>query len=115
MKKITLLLVLIFTMFGVSTGYTEPGCPQWQLGWQPNADPVDGYYLYSGPSSANYTDRLNVGNVTSYPLTQADVGKYFALTAAYDGCESEYTDEVHFQANYVQPATPSAFAAQPVE
>ena len=63
-----------------------------------NADPdVTGYKLYYGPISGNYTQSIDVGNVTTYIVSNLASGNtyYFAATG-HDatGNESGYSNEV---------------------
>lgn len=76
--------------------------------WQASPDPhVIGYYLYSGPASGSYSQRVDAGNFTSVKLQNLVPGvtTYFVVTA-YDaqGVESLPSDE----AAYLQPYTLTA-------
>ncbi len=76
-----------------------------QLSWTAptkNADnttltDLSGYTVYYGTSSGNYSNNIDIGNVTSYQLTGLTDGLtyYFSVTA-YDtsGNESAFADEV---------------------
>ncbi|MEA3463824.1 MAG: IPT/TIG domain-containing protein [Patescibacteria group bacterium] len=61
---------------------------------------VDGYKIYWGVSSGNYTNYKDVGNITSASIDSTDdlVNNeiyYFTLTSYYDsGAESDYYNEV---------------------
>ncbi len=79
-----------FALSGVSGKIT--------LAWDPNSEAdLQGYKIYYGNSSRNYSVVLDVGNVTSYTVRGLDESKtyYFAVTA-YDtaGNESDYSEEV---------------------
>ena len=68
------------------------------LTWGPNTDTdLAGYKVYVGTSSRVYGSPINVGNLTSYAITNLGVGStyYFAVTA-YDssGNESGFSNEV---------------------
>jgi len=75
------------------------------LSWSPPTTNTDGtpltdlagFKIYYGTSPGNYTSSINVGNVTSYTVTDLPMGVtlYFALTA-YDsfGYESVHSGEV---------------------
>ncbi|MGH7772383.1 MAG: fibronectin type III domain-containing protein [Candidatus Binatia bacterium] len=68
------------------------------LTWGPNTETdLAGYKVYVGTSSRVYGSPINVGNLTSYALTNLLVGStyYFAVTA-YDGSgnESGFSNEV---------------------
>jgi len=65
-----------------------------------------GYKLYFGTSSRNYTGSVNVGNVTSYTLTNlADGEMYYFAATAYDcyGNESDYSAELAHAVNNQPP------------
>jgi hypothetical protein len=73
-------------------------CTQVTLAWDPNTEPdLAGYKLYYGTLSRNYSEIIDVGNVTNYTAYKLNSGLtyYFAVTA-YDpsGYESDYSNEV---------------------
>ena len=56
-----------------------------------------GYKVYYGTSTGNYSQNINVGNVTTYTVNNLTEGvTYYFATAAYDtvGNESEHSNEV---------------------
>ncbi len=55
-----------------------------------------GYKIYYGTSSGNYTTILNVGNVTTYTISNLTPGTYYFAVTAYDtqNLESTYSNEV---------------------
>lgn len=76
--------------------------------WAASPDPsIVGYYVYYGPTSGNYTQRIDVGNSTSTIITGLPAGStnYFVATA-YNavGMESLPSNEV----SYINPGTISA-------
>lgn len=68
------------------------------LTWDPNTEPdLAGYILYWGFSSSDYVFSVDVGNQTSYTVTDLAPGAtyYFAVTAYNtSGLESDYSNEV---------------------
>jgi hypothetical protein len=53
--------------------------------WDANSDSYTiGYRLYYGTTSGNYTQNVNVGNVTSYPLTLTQGFTYYFVVRAYN-------------------------------
>ena len=71
-----------------------------RLAWAPNNEPdLAGYKVYYGTTSGTYGPPINVGNVTTCPLTGLDprYTYYFAVTA-YDisNRESNFSDEVRW-------------------
>jgi hypothetical protein len=68
------------------------------LAWDANTEPdLAGYNIYFGTASRDYSDPINVGDVTEVTLTGFDEGStyYFAATAYdEDGNESAYSEEL---------------------
>jgi uncharacterized protein YjdB len=54
-----------------------------------------GYKLYMGTSSGNYTTVVNIGNVTTYTLSNLAPGTYYFVVTAYDSSslESSFSNE----------------------
>lgn len=84
------------------------------LAWDPIAQPnVQGYKLYLGPTSGNYTQSINVGTgsydgtAVSYTVPDIPVGQYYFAVTFYDfyGNESEYSNEVSGDIPVVQQYT----------
>lgn len=70
------------------------------LEWDPNSEPdLAGYKLHYGPASRSYDTVIDVGNQTTYTLTDLEVGEtYYIAATAYNtsGMESGYSNEVVF-------------------
>jgi len=68
------------------------------LAWDPNTDSeTPGYKLYYGEASGSYSQVIDVGDTTSYTVTNLTNGNtYYFTTTAYDaaGNESEHSNEV---------------------
>jgi hypothetical protein len=68
------------------------------LAWDRNPEPeVTSYKLYWGRASRTYTNVVNVGNVTTYTVTNlpSAATHYFALVAVTtNGLESDFSAEV---------------------
>jgi predicted GH43/DUF377 family glycosyl hydrolase len=65
------------------------------LTWQASSE-ASGYYVYYGTAKGSYSNKLNVGNVTSYLLNglNPNTTYYFAVTAYnQQGFESWYSNE----------------------
>ena len=90
------------TLFSTVTAFSA----QVTLAWDPNTETnLRGYKLYYGFESSNYTHTIDVGNQTSYSISdlESNVVHYFAATA-YDtsGNESDFSEEV----SYLVPKEP---------
>ncbi len=74
------------------------------LNWQEPTANVDGtpatdiagYIIYYGQSSGNYTNWIDVGNVSSYTIYDLPNGTFYFVTTSYDiyGNESEFSNEL---------------------
>ena len=74
-----------------------------KLAWDANTEPdLAGYKVYWGTASGNYSNNVDVGNVTETEIKNLpdDVLVYFAATA-YDaeGNESDFSNEIYFGKN----------------
>ena len=68
------------------------------LEWDPNSEPdLAGYKLHYGLASRSYDTTVDVGNRTTYTITNLEVGEtYYIAATAYNtsGLESGYSNEV---------------------
>lgn len=55
-----------------------------------------GYHVYYGPGSKLYTEMVDVGNTTTYKVSNLVPGKYYLAVTAYDtaGNETDFSEEV---------------------
>ena len=77
------------------------------LAWDPVVDPnLSGYMVYYGPAAGNYPNKIDVGNSTTFAVTNLTEGAtyHFAVTA-YDGAriESGFSNEVSRTIPYSVP------------
>jgi len=80
------------------TGVTvTPGNNQLTVSWNANQEPVDGYKVYWGTESRNYTQSVDVGKTTSYTITGLTNGisYYIAVKAYVDLKETFYYHTDH--------------------
>ena len=87
--------ILLTMMFAASCAFSA------ELTWQPNTDEdLQGYLVYYGKESGEYSRSIDVGNVTEYTIDDLDEGEtYFFIITAYDrwGNESEAAPEVSYR------------------
>jgi fibronectin type 3 domain-containing protein len=78
--------------------------------WNGNSEEdIEGYRIYFGAESGNYTGSVDAGYVTSYELTGLEsCTQYYIAVTAYDsaGNESAYSSEVFLKSG--APGSPSA-------
>jgi hypothetical protein len=104
--------ILIISVF--SSGGAKNYADQVSLAWDATTTNSDGsphdlagYKIYFGTASGQYSSYLDVGNVLTYSLTGLSAETaYFLAVTAYDtfGVESEYSNEVVYNAPYGVPA-----------
>lgn len=89
--------------------------------WDANLDPVSGYAVYSGLGSGAYSQRTDVGNTTSYTMSDAVAGQLycFAVAAYVDpAVEGPRSAEICGYSNQAptlaNPGNQSSTAGQPV-
>ena len=121
MKRLMVLMLVLFVMFGISIGATEAG--EATISWTPpttNADgtpltDLAGYKVYRGILPGAYTSTIDVGNVVTYTISALPENTrfYFAVTA-YDtsGNESAYSNEVNKTMPAVKPSPPTGCTIQ---
>ena len=78
------------------------------LAWTPNSEPnLGGYRLYYGTASGNYTDNLDVGNVTTATISNLTAStQYFIVLTAYNlaGIESQPSTEISYTTPSIEPS-----------
>ncbi len=88
---------LIFLLL-IFNSYSEGWPAQIQIAWDPNTESdLAGYKVYYGTSSRNYGSPIDVGNVTTYAITNLVAGQvYYIAVTAYNTAnyESDYSNEV---------------------
>lgn len=94
-------ILFIMTFLSASTIYAEELTLSWNAPTaDANGDPLTdlkGYTVYHRTEPGNYSQSIDVGNVTTYTVTGLTAGLtyYFAVTASdVSGNESEYSNEV---------------------
>jgi hypothetical protein len=86
------LLILCFSLLG---GYIYAADAK--LSWDANAVTPDGYKVYYGTSSGNYTSNINAGTATTATITSLNfTTKYYFAVKAYNASgESGASNEVY--------------------
>lgn len=95
--------IIIFILSSVSYGADVT------LAWDPSPDLIDGYRIYYGTSSGNYTDSIDVGNTNQATITiLIETTTYFFVARAYDTSgESGNSNEVSWSYNVPDLIAPS--------
>ncbi len=95
MKKVIVLIAMLVLLV-CSIGHAAEAT----VSWEPNSESdLAGYKVYYGNSSRNYDTNIDVGNITSYTISNLVEGKtYFFVATAYDESdnESDYSNEVSY-------------------
>ncbi len=91
MKKILFTVVFLLLVTPAEAAYLD-------IAWDSNSEPdLAGYWIYYGTESRNYTNSVDVGNVTTYHLDNLSEGvTYYIAATAYDTSdnESDFSEEV---------------------
>jgi hypothetical protein len=93
------ILTLVFLLF-LLVSLNRAAAASVTLGWNGNFSPATaGYNIYYGTACGCYSNKINVGNVTSATITNLSAGVtyYFsATTYDADGGESAFSNETTF-------------------
>ncbi len=93
---ISLVALTLILFLCISNVYSA----QATMSWNPNNEgELAGYKVYYGNSSGSYSSSIDVGNQTSYTISNLVEGEiYFFAATAYDlaGNESGYSNEVSY-------------------
>src|SRR5713226_4912787 len=116
-RKVTLVdRLAVLWLLVTLTAFSSPAlaAPIVSLAWDANtASDLAGYKLHYGNASSNYTQTIDVGNVTNAPVSGLQAGlTYFFAVTAYDtrGLESVFSNEVSYQV----PSVPLTTNSPPV-
>jgi hypothetical protein len=117
-KLIILITVVMLLLLSVSVSALDTSA---KLTWDPPTTNVDGtpctdlagYKAYVGLAPRSYTQTIDVGNATTYSITNLPEGTYYFAVTAYDtaGNESDYSNEVSKKIS-VEPSAPSGCKVQ---
>src|SRR5215475_11505818 len=81
--------VLVLLVFGALV-QADARAAQITFLWDYSASGAAGFMFYCGPSSRNYTTRVDVGNPQTYTFTGMTEGaKYYCAVTAYDPAKVE--------------------------
>ncbi len=98
------IVLLITILAGTQSVYGET------LAWDPGSGEITGYRIYYGTTPNNYSENLEVGNVTEYKLDplplEAGTTYYFAVKAYNGAGESEFSNSVSWTVKDTTPPLP---------
>lgn len=91
-KSILTLVIFIFTITLVSFAYSA----EVTLSWNESSGEISGYRIYYGTVPGDYSNNIDVGNVTQYVISGLQEGvKYYFVARAYNEAgESSDSNEV---------------------
>jgi len=97
--------VIILSFLGNGLADAEP-----LLQWDANPDNITGYRIYYGTTTGDHPDKIEVGNVTQYPLSSlplSDSKTYYLVVRAFNTAgESTDSNEVSWSAGDNTPPLP---------
>ena len=103
-----LLFIFVIPVFaGTSNVTLQWDAPTTNVDGTPLTD-LAGYKVYYGNESGNYTNNIDVNNITTYEITNLADGTYYFAVTAYDtsGNESDYSNEVNKTLDATSPSVP---------
>jgi hypothetical protein len=107
---ITLTVVLVFFLLPILAYSADV-----TLAWDANNDPdLDGYKVYYGSSSGNYSNSIDVGNVLEHTISGLQEGvTYYFAAKAYDTNDNEsgFSEEITY--TIAAPNSPPSTPARP--
>lgn len=89
MKKLILRTLGVLFLIGYSNTIFAANI---KISWSANNEPdLGGYKIFYGEELNNYTETIDVGNVTKYTIKNLSAGIYYITASAYDlqGNESD--------------------------
>ena len=93
-------LILVFSIFSYLLCIPHANAASVTLAWDPNGEPdIAGYRLYYGKASGTYESAIDVGNQTTFNISDLEDGKaYYFVVTAYDilGRESDFSSELRY-------------------
>ena len=106
---LTILICVVFTLPALAA--------QVHLAWDPSSGEVDGYMIYYGTSHGNYTNNIDVGNVTDYVVTGLEEGvTYYFVARAYNQYgESGNSNEVVWPETSTDTTPPAISGFSPAQ
>lgn len=92
-----------------SAAITPPSGKSLTLAWNPNPEPnLQGYRVYVGTVTGQYSQILSAGAVTSFQISQLQVGQtYYFAVAAVDGAGLESPRSTELAVTIATPPLPS--------
>jgi hypothetical protein len=107
--------MLLLLMLGMVIYAQQAYSAQVVLTWGKLSDPVTGYKIYYGPASGNYTQIIDVGNVTTYTIGNLTSGAYYIAATDHDalGNESGFSNEIIAVIPSVHPVSAVDVTAAP--
>lgn len=97
------LAISVFLLFSLIR--MDAFAQQAELEWDADSGQVAGYNVYYGPSTRNYTTKVDAGASTTYTMQSLSSSTYYVAVTAYDSSnnESAYSSEL-----VIYPVTASA-------
>jgi hypothetical protein len=93
-------LIFVFSIFSCLLCIPHANAASVTLAWDPNSEPdVAGYRVYYGKALGNYEAVIDVGNQTTYSISDLEDGEaYYFVVTAYDllGRESDFSSELKY-------------------
>ncbi|MEA3361562.1 MAG: PKD domain-containing protein [Thermodesulfobacteriota bacterium] len=108
-------IILLFGLFLFSSILSSAHAGDVVLSWSASSGDVTGYKIYYGTNPGDYTNNIDVGNVTQYQISGLQEGNtyYFVARAYNDSGESDNSNEISWAWSPVDTEPPTVLITSP--
>jgi len=108
-------IILLFGLFLFSSIFSSAHAGDVILSWSASSGDVTGYKIYYGTNPDDYTNNIDVGDVTQYQISglQEGITYYFVARAYNDSGESDSSNEVSWLWSPIDTEPPTVLITSP--
>jgi PKD repeat protein len=108
-------IILLFGILLFSSIFSSAHAGDVVLSWSASSGDITGYRIYYGTNPGDYTNNIDVGNVTQYKISGLQEGNtyYFVARAYNDSGESDNSNEVSWSWSPIDTEQPTVLITSP--